>query len=494
MNYTKNCKILSILFALTIVGKTFAQVLSDTCIIPRGTDPDIQVSEDSIINISWASVGENPNQRYTYYQQFNIHANPITEPIKVSENMGVQYTFLKLGKEHLIIIWRQVMMTFQSFILGQIQDNNGQLIKRNFYVNEDISSDYERVPIDIIPFKDSIFCVLWNGDGDLSSEDAIYGQFVTHSVRGIGGNFMVSDFPDQDFSPLGGYGDFNENTDSFISVWTDERDSTSRIYGRIFSSDGIFTGSSILFGDTTITSDVYFPHAFWDTDTSLIFFFKLADEFNIYVQRFTISGESLTLAMRINEIDRDVMDYSVSKDDDGRLIVIWTDYDSKYIYAQRIDNNLLFIGNNFKVSNNSYYYIYRLKSDIKDGNIYTIFNNWPYEIYLNIFNYDDPPVGIDKKQERFPKDFILYQNYPNPFNSSTSINFEIDKTSEIKIVIYDILGNQVKLITNQQYRPGYYTIQWNGNNDERISMPSGIYFVKAFLPYKIYAKKMILIK
>ncbi len=234
MNNTNTTKALFILLLqFIIISNMSAQVLKDTCIISRGTDPDIQVSNDSTIHISWASVGENPNQRYTYYQQFNIKGSPITEPIKVSEGMGVQGTILALGKERLIIIWRQVMMTFQSFVLGQIIANQGQLFESNFYINEDISSDYERVPTDIIPFKDSLFCVIWNGNGDQSSELAIYGQFVSHSVYGIGNNFMISDFPDQDYLSCGGMGDYNDNTGLFISVWTDNRDSTLRIYDSV---------------------------------------------------------------------------------------------------------------------------------------------------------------------------------------------------------------------------------------------------------------------
>ncbi len=242
-----------------------------------------------------------------------------------------------------------------------------------------------------------------------------------------------------------------------------------------------------------MTNDVWDTHTFWDTDSTLIIFYWASDEFNIYVQRFTISGKPLSSAIKINKINGDVCASSVSRDDE-RLIVVWTNRDYKQIYAQRIDNNLSFVGNNFIISSGSYYMIYRLQSAMKNGIVYTVFNDYPYEIYLNIFDYDDPPVGIDERHETLPQDFILFQNYPNPFNSSTSINFKINETLEIKIVIYDLLGNQVNLITDQQYKPGFYTIQWNGKNDKGIQMPSGIYFVKAFLPYKKCTNKMVLIK
>ncbi|MGC9343049.1 MAG: T9SS type A sorting domain-containing protein, partial [Bacteroidales bacterium] len=282
----------------------------------------------------------------------------------------------------------------------------------------------------------------------------------------------------------------------FISVWTDQRDSTYKIYGRIFNCDREYIGPSILFSDGSITEDIYYPRAFWDSDSTLTLFYW-ADLYaaNIYYQRFKISGVPLTSPVPINEIEGDVADYSVSKDDDGRFIVIWSNDDYTQIYAQRINYDFSFIGNNFRISDKSYYFIYRLATDIKDGKVCTIFNNWPYEIYLNIFDYDNPPVGIDENDEELIlKDFVLYQNYPNPFNSSTSFRFKINETSNVKIVIFDILGNQVRLITDKQHTPGYYTIQWDGKNNEGISTTSGIYLVKAFLPNKNYTKKMVLIK
>lgn len=97
--------ILICFFMLVIINFNLsAQILRDTCIISRGEDPDIQVGEDSNIYISWGAIGENPNVRYTYFQQFDIKANPLTEPIKVSEMSGVQRILSALGKERLMIV------------------------------------------------------------------------------------------------------------------------------------------------------------------------------------------------------------------------------------------------------------------------------------------------------------------------------------------------------------------------------------------------------
>ena len=69
--------------------------------------------------------------------------------------------------------------------------------------------------------------------------------------------------------------------------------------------------------------------------------------------------------------------------------------------------------------------------------------------------------------------FELYENYPNPFNPNTTINYQINKSSEININIYDINGRLVENLQNSFHTPGNYSINWNAS-----SMTSGVYFVK----------------
>lgn len=87
------------------------------------------------------------------------------------------------------------------------------------------------------------------------------------------------------------------------------------------------------------------------------------------------------------------------------------------------------------------------------------------------------------------KKFILEQNYPNPFNPSTSIKFDLPKTSQVKLFIYDILGNAVETLVNSQLTGGRYSIEWNA-----AEFPSGVYFYKLETPDYTRTNKMILVK
>jgi len=91
--------------------------------------------------------------------------------------------------------------------------------------------------------------------------------------------------------------------------------------------------------------------------------------------------------------------------------------------------------------------------------------------------------------------FDVYQNYPNPFNSQTTITFKVNKTSEISIEVFDVLGNMIKqLINKQMYYPGTYKINWDGTNEGLGVVTSGIYFYQLDNNERKVLNKMILLK
>lgn len=75
-----------------------------------------------------------------------------------------------------------------------------------------------------------------------------------------------------------------------------------------------------------------------------------------------------------------------------------------------------------------------------------------------------------------PLKYNLSQNYPNPFNPSTTIRYEIPKTSQVTITVYNLLGEKIKTLINEEKEAGFYSVFWNGQNEAGIKMPSGLYF------------------
>jgi|GEM_PF-2719060 len=100
------------------------------------------------------------------------------------------------------------------------------------------------------------------------------------------------------------------------------------------------------------------------------------------------------------------------------------------------------------------------------------------------------PLGnINNQQNSVPYQNKLYTNYPNPFNPATKINYEISKSSFVKLIIYNVLGQEVKKLINEYKSAGSYSIDFDGSN-----LPSGLYIYKFETPYFSDSKKMVLIK
>ncbi len=93
-----------------------------------------------------------------------------------------------------------------------------------------------------------------------------------------------------------------------------------------------------------------------------------------------------------------------------------------------------------------------------------------------------------------PETFSLSDAYPNPFNPMTNIDFKIAQSAVVKIVVYNILGQQIKVLLNDELTPGSYTVTWNGTNDAGGHIPSGVYFYRLETDSFSQSKKVILLK
>ncbi len=96
----------------------------------------------------------------------------------------------------------------------------------------------------------------------------------------------------------------------------------------------------------------------------------------------------------------------------------------------------------------------------------------------------DPSVGIKDLNSSAPSSFKLLQNYPNPFNPTTAIKYSIPTTSNVVIKIFDILGNEIETLANEENLMGTYEVTWSAEN-----LPSGVYFYQLKLEVLLKLKK-----
>ena len=98
-------------------------------------------------------------------------------------------------------------------------------------------------------------------------------------------------------------------------------------------------------------------------------------------------------------------------------------------------------------------------------------------------------VVVGKMTEDQPVSYQLYQNYPNPFNPGTQIKYSVPQTSQIQIKVFDVLGNEIETLVNEEKPTGTYELTWNA-----AALPSGIYFYRIQAGSFVNTKKMILLK
>jgi flagellar hook assembly protein FlgD len=103
-------------------------------------------------------------------------------------------------------------------------------------------------------------------------------------------------------------------------------------------------------------------------------------------------------------------------------------------------------------------------------------------------------VASGKSEDLLPKAFSLSQNYPNPFNPETVIKYALPEDCDVELVIYNILGQQVKVLVNAYQNAGYKAVHWNGRDDGGNEIASGLYFYKIKTPKYSETKKMILLR
>jgi arabinogalactan endo-1,4-beta-galactosidase len=109
---------------------------------------------------------------------------------------------------------------------------------------------------------------------------------------------------------------------------------------------------------------------------------------------------------------------------------------------------------------------------------------------INWVSFDDQPVIVsvnDKKE--IISDFKLYPNYPNPFNPTTKVRYEIPERSFVILRIYDVLGNEIVTLINEEKPAGSYEIEFNASN-----LPSGVYFYQLRAGVFVKMKKMVLLE
>ncbi|MBD3169093.1 MAG: T9SS type A sorting domain-containing protein [candidate division Zixibacteria bacterium] len=138
-------------------------------------------------------------------------------------------------------------------------------------------------------------------------------------------------------------------------------------------------------------------------------------------------------------------------------------------------------------SRDSGLYYYQVKG--KDAD-----DQWGSYSSLEIANVGGVTGIDDKRNDNVPYAFSLQNNYPNPFNAGTNIGFMLPEPGNIKLEVYNLLGERVAVLADGQYPRGQHTINWDGTDSNGNELASGFYFYRLFSGEKSATKRMLMIK
>jgi parallel beta-helix repeat protein len=116
------------------------------------------------------------------------------------------------------------------------------------------------------------------------------------------------------------------------------------------------------------------------------------------------------------------------------------------------------------------------------------------ELEMDAIVVIDGIVAIDDPVSSIPTEFRVYQNYPNPFNPQTTIQYDIPVVSDVRLEIFNVIGQRVTTLVNERQNPGTYTVTWTGQTRNGNSAASGMYIYRLQTNEYIGSKKLILLR
>jgi hypothetical protein len=113
---------------------------------------------------------------------------------------------------------------------------------------------------------------------------------------------------------------------------------------------------------------------------------------------------------------------------------------------------------------------------------------------VKVLEFDVVVDVPDGNQPSLPATFTLSQNYPNPFNATTEINFSLARAGDVRLTIYNLLGQEVKTLVNGRISAGEHRVTWDGSDNNGSICATGLYLYRLETSESIANRKMLLLK
>ncbi|MBK7104627.1 MAG: T9SS type A sorting domain-containing protein [Ignavibacteriae bacterium] len=423
------------------------------------TNPQITAINENKFFVAWS------NERNFYGQK--ISQNGIIEESEIILE-GNEVVFLE--NSTLVNLWKDRISGDQLQLGFSIYNSNNELIRKDTIQ----ICNYYNYSENLIKLTDTTFCIIsgsestkltsYNNFGELVKEIGLPNfQYPNPKKLYIEGkNLWVKwgnnlQLFQNNLEPISSIyvNDFNEyiGSNKFLSFYSNFNNYGYDLKGTIKSHYGDTLVSNIDFSDI--------PYL---------------EYYNGNVSVVPLLNSKFLVLYSLNSLDGGQYSYYRVYTHEGKIEYAKQIIHQKSVFSTKNSNAL--------ISNNKVFFVW---SDLRERNI-------GYDIYCNIYNLNVITEVEDPQDNYIKNEFELMQNYPNPFNPITTIKYNIpiyakSENQNVKLIVYDILGKEVKILVNEKKNSGNYEIQFDGSN-----LASGIYFYK--LSYGKYSstKKFVLMK
>lgn len=149
---------------------------------------------------------------------------------------------------------------------------------------------------------------------------------------------------------------------------------------------------------------------------------------------------------------------------------------------------------------------YLIKTNPVTGMIWSLTTSQEERLYLDADSGDFTISSVDQlflsrtsnlslnDENSFPNTFTLHKNFPNPFNPMTTLSYELPKDSDVRLSIYDILGNEIITLINSHQHTGFKSILWDATDSNGNSVSAGVYLYRIHAGEFVQTRKLVLIK
>lgn len=433
-------------------------------------------------------------------------------------------------------------------IFGQLISNDGSLLGSNIRLNTDATGFLQSEPS--VAVSDTAALTVWIDTRSVSGliGPRIFGRYLDLDGQALGEDFAISD--SANIAVKNGPAVAVTPDNRALIAWIDLTGGTAQIMGRFLNDDATYSGP--VFTISTFVDDIGNEDVDVAVDGSGIFTVGWlaggapAGPLAIFV-RYNGDGSLLnrfSFTSPINGVD--IKDIAVEVDNSGRIYLFWEGSNNALYFSRFESNGIIDIASSEIASGSGIPYNPHIAID-NDGNViltriendngirrafYQLLNSSlltfrqgfvstadvefmadPVSTAANqmiTFAWSDPRDGgeniygtrisfsstdiLDDKPIVIPAQFALKQNYPNPFNPSTSIAFSLPVKSDVKITIYNILGERVLTLAGNIFDAGQHTIEWDGKDASGNNVASGMYLYKMRAGEFRSTRKMFLIK